>query len=152
MDVPVEDKKKQSQEIESSEIFRETPVDFPSENFFVTEHLQRMPNIFSRGLVYIVVLVLLTAFVYSVLARIDIVAESKSVARPTTHKIRILSGRNGYIEKIFISEGQAVEENMPLFLIRSKEAITYLSKVEELHHSIPLKSPLSRSSKPMFGT
>jgi multidrug efflux pump subunit AcrA (membrane-fusion protein) len=80
-----------------------------------------------------------TAVGYSVLAKIDIVSECRAVARPTSHIIRVLSDRNGYMEAIFIEEGQKVQRNAPLFLIRSKEALTYRSKVEELRHSIPLK-------------
>ncbi|MFX0200573.1 MAG: hypothetical protein ACFFCW_31015 [Candidatus Hodarchaeota archaeon] len=133
------DKEKNNQEIEQSEILQVTPTGSPSENFLVTEHLQRMPNIFSRGLVYLIVLALVTALIYSLVSKIDMVVECTSVARPLSHKIKILSDRNGYIEKIFISEGQVIEKNAPLFLLRSKESLTYRAKVEELRHSIPLK-------------
>jgi len=134
------EKEKKSQEAEGSEILQVTPVDSPSENFLVTEHLQRIPNLFSRGLVYIIILVLFSALVYSLLAKIDIVAECNAVARPTSHMLKILSDRSGYIEKVFVAEGQIVEKDAPLFLIRSKETITCLSKVEELRPAIPLKA------------
>jgi multidrug efflux pump subunit AcrA (membrane-fusion protein) len=51
----------------------------------------------------------------------------------------VLSDRGGYIEKVSVSEGQVVEKDDPLFHIRSKEVPTYLSKIENLRHSIPLK-------------
>ncbi len=115
------------------------PVESPSENFLVTEHLQRMPGIFSRGLIYLIVMILIAALVYSLVCRIDIVVESNSVARPASHIIKILSGRDGYIEEIFVSDGEKVEENAPLLRIRSKEALTYRARVVELRSSIPLK-------------
>jgi len=124
---------------EQPEMFEVTPVDSPSESFLVTEHLQRMPSIFSRGLIYLIVLILTTAFIYSVFGELDLVVESRAVARPASHKIRLLSDRSGYLEKIFISEGQSVRKNDPLFLIRSKEAIAYRSKVKELREALPLQ-------------
>ncbi len=135
----MEEKKKNGQEIESPEMIQVSPVESPSENFLVTEHLQRMPSLFSRGLLYLMILIIIVAFVYIVVSKIDIVVESRSVVRPLSHKINILSDRDGYIEKIFISEGQEVDKGSSLFLIRSKEALTYRSKVDELRTSIPLK-------------
>jgi multidrug efflux pump subunit AcrA (membrane-fusion protein) len=129
----------QNKKVEDSEKIQVIPSESPLENYFVAEHLQRMPNLFARGLIYLVILVILSAFVYSLVAKIDMVAECQAVTRPQSHKIRILSDRSGYIEKIFISEGDVVTKNTPIFLIRSREAITHLSKVEELHRSIPLQ-------------
>jgi len=133
------DKKPDDRKVESPEIFQISPVESPSENFLVTEHLQRMPSLFSRGLLYLIILILLVALVYILVCKIDIVVESRSAVQPTTHKIKILSDRDGYIEKIFISEGQIVEKDALLFQIRSKEALTHRTKVDELSGSIPLK-------------
>jgi HlyD family secretion protein len=133
------DKKIEDKETTPSETFQVSPVESPSENFLVTEHLQRMPSLFSRGLLYLVTLILLVTLVYILVSKIDIVVESRSIVQPTSHKIKILSDRDGYIEKIFISEGQVVEKDAPLFLIRSKEALTHRTKVDELSGSIPLK-------------
>lgn len=124
---------------EQPEMFEVTPVDSPSENFMVTEHLQRLPTIFSRGLIYLIVLILAAALIYSNFAKLDIVIECRAVVRPASHKIRILSDRSGYIEQVFISEGQTVRKADPLFLIRSKEALTYHSKAKDLREAIPLK-------------
>jgi hemolysin D len=135
----MEDKKRNDQEIESPEMTQISPVEFPSENFLVTEHLQKMPSLFSRGLLYLIILIFAVALVYILVSKIDIVVESRSVVQPTSHKIKVLSDRDGYIEKIYISEGELVEKEAPLFLIRSKEALTYLTKVDEMRSSIPLK-------------
>jgi len=116
-----------------------SPMDSPSENYIVADSLQRMPGIFSRGLVYIILLAVGSAVAYSLLARIDIVVSSPAVARPAAHKIRVLSDRTGYVEKIFVAEGNTVEKGAPLFLVRSKETLTYRAKVEELRCAIPLK-------------
>lgn len=126
-------------EIASSDAIQVSPVDSPSENFIVTEHLQKMPNLFSRGLLYLTILIIMVTLVYMLVGRIDIVVESKSVVQPSTHMVKILSDRDGYIEKIFVSEGQRIEPNGPLFVIRSKEALTHRTKVNELQRSIPLK-------------
>ncbi|MBW2060996.1 MAG: HlyD family efflux transporter periplasmic adaptor subunit [Deltaproteobacteria bacterium] len=135
----MEEKDTEKQEQEQPEIFEVTPAESPSENYLVIENLQRMPSLFSRGLLYLVLLALLTALIYSLVSKIDLVIECMSVARPTSHKIRLLSDRNGYIEKVFVQEGQTVEKNAPLFLIRSKEALTYRSRIEELREAIPFK-------------
>jgi len=135
----MEEKKKNGQEIEFPEMIQVSPVESPSGNFLVTEHLQKMPSLFSRGLLYLVILIFVVALVYILVSKIDIVVESRSVVQPTSHKIKVLSDRDGYIEKIYISEGEVVEKDAPLFLIRSKEALTHLTKVDEMRSSIPLK-------------
>jgi len=135
----MEDRDTNTRSEEQSGMFEVTPTDSPSENFLVTEHLQRIPNIFSRGLIYLILLILTTILIYSIFGKLDTVVECRAVARPASHKIRILSDRSGYIEQIFISEGQTVRKNDPLFLIRSKEALTYHSKVKDLREAIPLK-------------
>lgn len=119
--------------------FQANPSGSPSGNYLVDEHLERMPSIVARGVLYILVLVLLVSLAYSLLSKIDIVVEARSIVEPVSHKFRVFSDRDGYIERIFISEGQDVEENAPLFLIRSKEALAYRSKADELEISIPLK-------------
>lgn len=111
----------------------------PSENYLVAEQLQRMPSVFSRGVLYLVLLLVATAAVYISVSRIDIVVESRAVVLPTSHKVKVLSDRDGYVEEIFVSEGQSVERGSPLFLVRSKEAMTHRGKVEELRAAIPLK-------------
>ncbi len=123
----------------SSQISRMNPVGSPLESYVVSEYIRRMPNIISRGLIYIIVTVVLSAVVYSFVGKMDVVVEGKAVARPISHKIRILSDRSGFLERIFIEEGQAIDKKAALFLIRSKEGLTYKTKVEELRRSIPLK-------------
>jgi multidrug efflux pump subunit AcrA (membrane-fusion protein) len=135
----MKDKEKDSQIIEQPDVFQITPIESPSKNYLVIDNLQRMPNIFSRGVLYLIVLALGSVLIYSLLGEIDIVSECRAVARSTPHQIGVLSDRGGYIEKVSVSEGQVVEKDDPLFHIRSKEVPTYLSKIENLRHSIPLK-------------
>ena len=141
------DNNKSNQETEQIEILQVVPVESHSENFNVTEHIQRMPKIFSRGLLYLIVIILVVAVIYSLVSKIDIVVKCNAVAIPASHKTKILSGRNGYIDEIYISEGQLIEKNAPLFLISSKETLTYRSKVSELLNSIPLKEDYSLGSE-----
>ncbi len=143
----MEDREKDSQPIEEPDVFQVTPVESPSENYMVIENLQRMPNIFSRGLIYLVVLALLSGLIYSLVSEIDLVVECRAVARPDSQQIRVISDRNGYIERIFISEGQAVEKNTPLFSIRSKDSLAYLSESEERRHSVPINEAFSSGEK-----
>ncbi|MEW6378741.1 MAG: HlyD family efflux transporter periplasmic adaptor subunit [bacterium] len=137
---------RKDREIDQPDMLKITPADSPSENYLVTEHLQRMPNLFARGLIYIMVLMLAVALVYSLLSKIDIVVEGLSLARPDSPAIRVLSDRNGYLEKIAISEGQRIEKGAPLFFILSKEAISYRSRIDELHAAIPLKEEYYHNS------
>jgi multidrug efflux pump subunit AcrA (membrane-fusion protein) len=143
----MEDREKDSQPIEEPDVFQVTPVESPSENYMVIENLQRMPNIFSRGLIYLVVLILLSGLTYSLLAEIDVVVECRAVAIPDSQQIRVISDRSGTIERIFITEGQAVEKNTPLFSIHSKEPIAYLSEYEERRHSVPVNEAFSSGEK-----
>ena len=135
----MEDKEKDNQEIEHSEVFQVTPIESPSKNYLVIDNLQRMPNIFSRGLLYLIVLALFSVLIYSLLGEIDIVTECRAVAKPIAYQIGVISDRNGYIAKVSVSEGQVVEKDAPIFHIRSKEIPTYRSKVESLRYAIPLK-------------
>jgi multidrug resistance efflux pump len=106
----------------SSEIIEVIPSESPSENVLVAEHLQRMPNIFSRGLIYLIVLVLLVALTYSLLGKMDVVAECQGMAKPLSGKINILADRTGYLEQVYIKVGQEVGKDAPLFLIRATES------------------------------
>ncbi len=115
------------------------PVDSPSENYLVEEHLRRMPPLFARGLVYVMTLLVITAVTYACLAKVDITVKCQAVARPKSHKIRVLSDRDGYIGGVLVAEGQAIEARAPLFIIRSKETVNYQAKVEDLRQRIPLE-------------
>jgi len=126
------------QDYSKENMVRIAPEQPLSENYLVVEHLQRMPNIFARGLFYLILLLVIVSVAYICLANIDIVIKCQAVARPASHKIRILSDRNGYITQVFITEGQTVKKDMPLFLVRSKETVNYAAKVEELRKIIPL--------------
>ncbi|MHB9029035.1 MAG: biotin/lipoyl-containing protein, partial [Candidatus Latescibacterota bacterium] len=119
----------------------ETPAalfDSPSENALVEERLRCMPNPIARGLVYLVVLLAATFLLYSLITRIDMIAECRSVVRPSTNIMRIQADRSGYIEQIFITEGETVEPGDPLFRIRSRETVGYVSKTEDLRERLPL--------------
>lgn len=107
-----------------------TPVESPSENYLVIENLREMPSVFSRGLLYLVVLAVLSGLLYSILGRIDIVTECRAVARPDTPQIKILSDQSGFIEKVLVEEGQVVERDAPLFHIR-------LDSAPSLHDVLP---------------
>ncbi len=124
---------------EAIEVIRPSSVGAPSENYLVVESLQRMPSLFARGVLYLVLLLVVAAAVFVSVGKIDVVVESMAVVLPTSHKIRVLSDRDGYVEEVFVSEGQSVEKGSPLFLIRSKEALAHRGKVEELKSAIPLK-------------
>ena len=110
-----------------------------SENALVTESLQRMPSIMARGLLYVCLLTVVAAALFSVFSQIDIVVECRAVAWPEALKVKVLSDRSGMIERVFASEGAAVEKGTPLFLIRSREAVSRRAKVDELNRLIPLK-------------
>ena len=125
----MEDEKNQTYERKDYEVI---PEEFPSKNTQVVEHLQRMPNIYSRGLIYIIVLLLFSGLLYSLLGEIDVVAECQAVVRPITHMIRIMSDRSGYLEQIYITEGQEVRKDMPLFLIRSRESLQHDAEVSRI--------------------
>ncbi|MBN1625972.1 MAG: HlyD family efflux transporter periplasmic adaptor subunit [Deltaproteobacteria bacterium] len=137
--------KNTDQKIEHGDVIEITPVDSPSENFLVAEKLRQMPNIFARGLIYIIVLLILVSLAYSLFSKIDVVTESRSVAIPKTHIININSSLSGYVQEIYIAKGQLVEKNDPLFVvlpplfINSRESISYQSKIAELSKAIPLQ-------------
>jgi biotin carboxyl carrier protein len=112
------DKKHDTREIEHTDVEPVTPVDSPSKNYLVIEALQRMPPLFSRGLLYLVIGALLSALLYSLFSEIDMVTECRAVAIPATHQLSIPTEESGYVERVFVFEGQLVEKNAPLFSIR----------------------------------
>jgi hemolysin D len=73
-----------------------------------------------------------TGLLYSLLGKIDVVAECQAIVRPMTHKIRIISDRSGYLEQIYITEGQEVKQDAPLFLIRSRELLQHDAEVRRI--------------------
>jgi len=148
MNKPEELDKQDTNHIEVIEIPEE---ESDSANFLVTEQLQKMPGIFSHGLFFLILIMLCAALLYSVFGKIDIVIESMSVTRPESHKIRILSDRNGYIEKIYISEGEVVEKNSPLFLIRSKEIPRCKTKVKGIKRGGQLNKEKDTSLQSLRG-
>ncbi len=115
-------KEKNDRQPGSSEIIEVIPSDSPSENILVAEHLQRMPNIFSRGLIYLIVLVLVVGLSYSFLGKMDVVAECRGVAKPLSDKINILADRTGYLEQVYVKAGEEVGKDAPLFLIQARES------------------------------
>lgn len=116
--------------------------DMPSRNYLVHEHLRRMPTVISRGLLYLIVAIIAIAVIYGYLAEVDIVVESQAVARSTSPQLNVKSDRSGYVDKVFVEEGDLVKEGDPLFLIRSKKTIDYRSQIETLKEKIPLKRNL----------
>ncbi len=129
-----------SYEHEEGEVIAVVPLQSPSENFLVLEHLRKMPSIFARGLLYVILLIISASLAFSLLCRIDIVVECPSVARPTSHKTKIHSDRDGYVEGIFIKEGEPVNASDPLYVIKSGEVTSLHSKIDGLTQSIPLKT------------
>ena len=116
-----------------------------SENALVTENLRQMPRIMARGLLYVCMLTVFAAAAYCVFSKIDIVVTCRAVAWPEAHKVKVLSDRSGMIDRVYVAEGGEVEKGAPLFLIRSKEAVSQRSKVEELNRTIPLKEEFYRT-------
>ena len=112
------DKKPDTMEIEHTEVEPVTPVDSPSKNYLVIEALQSMPPLFSRGLLYLVVAALVSGLLYSLFSEIDMVTTCRAVAIPATHQLSIPTEESGYVERVFVFEGQLVEKNAPLFSIR----------------------------------
>lgn len=88
------------------------PIASPSENYVVTEQLQQMPNVFARGLLYIVGLLLVVALVYSLVGTLDVVIECRALVRPVSDELKILSD----------------------------EELSYASRIDELEFTIPLQA------------
>jgi hypothetical protein len=82
---------KEDQRNEYSEIHELRTNQSPYENYLTIEHLQKMPNIFSRGLLYLIGLIVLIGLGYSLISKVDIVVKGKSIVRPMSPKINILS-------------------------------------------------------------
>jgi len=115
------------------------PHNTAGESFAVDEYLQRAPGIISRGLVYIIVLLVAAALVYSYSSIIDIIVEAPSVVMPQSDKIKVVADRSGYIERIFIAQGEKLKEGAPLFLIKTKENLSYETRMKSLKKSLPLE-------------
>ncbi|MCE5242663.1 MAG: hypothetical protein LLF99_05660, partial [Desulfobacteraceae bacterium] len=81
-----------------------------SENALVNESLRQMPRIMARGLLYVCLLTVVGAAVYSVFGRIDVVVTCRAVAWPEAHKVKVHSDRSGMIDRVYIAEGAQVEK------------------------------------------
>jgi multidrug resistance efflux pump len=128
----MEKKDNVNNDLDQSVIVEVKPVDSPSENSLVTEHLRKMPSLFSRGLIYIIVLFLIVALVYSLVGKMDVVAECQAVAIPQSDLMRVQADRTGYIEQIYIAEGEEIEKDAPLFLIRTRDSVERQLEVNRL--------------------
>ena len=58
-----------------------TPSGMPSENYLVAEHMQKMPSLVARGVLYLVVLSILVGLAYSIIGTMDIVIQCPAVAK-----------------------------------------------------------------------
>ena len=125
-----DDKHHGNQLTEQSEVFQEKPVESPSENYLVVETLQRMPSLLSRGLLYLIILLLVCGLIYSLVGTIDVVSECRAVVTPTTNQLSIQARRSGYIQKVFVSEGQMVAQDAPLFSISLPEPTMNRAEIE----------------------
>lgn len=123
---------------ENQSIYSAT-ADSSSDNDLVTEYLHAMPSLMARGVFYALLLIFIAALVFAYIVKVDIVVKGQAVARPLAGIHKILADRDGYIAKVFIAEGQVVEKNTPLFLLRSQASISSSVKVDELQKIIPLK-------------
>jgi hemolysin D len=126
------DKSEVLREDKPSEVFEVVPLESPSENSLVSEHLQKMPSLFSRGLLYVIVILLAVSLIYCLVGKMEIVVECPAVARPVSHEIRVLSDRTGYLENVFVVEGQEVAKDTPLFHIRTRERLKQRAEVARI--------------------
>jgi multidrug efflux pump subunit AcrA (membrane-fusion protein) len=125
------DKDVRDEEMVSDNDLQPDPMEADSENYLVVEHLKRMPSIFSRGLIYLLVILLVIGAVCVIFVKVDIVVECMSVARPVTEEIRVLSKTKGHVEKVFVSEGQNVEKGSLLFLIRPTAELRFQAESDD---------------------
>jgi len=107
--------------VEQGETIQTRLADSPSENYLVAEHLRRMPNVMSRGILYISLLTLLGGWIYAAASKVDVVVECLAVARPASPELRVLSPIEGRVERVLVGDGQSVEKDTPLFLIAAGE-------------------------------
>ena len=105
-----------------SDVF--TPEEAPVTNDLVAEHLRSMPSIYSRGLIYLTVSALLCGFLYSLLGQVDLVTECRGVATPGVHEIQVFSDRAGFVEELYVQEGQLLEAGAPILKIRTTTRIS----------------------------
>ncbi len=101
-------------------------ADSPSQNYLVVEQLRGVPNVVSRGVLYIIVLTLLGTWIYTVASKVDVVVECLAVARADSAELRVLSPLEGRVERVLVGEGQPVEKDAPLFLIAAGEGQTWI--------------------------
>lgn len=136
--------RRSSEEEKREEPVTETvsPVESPSQNYLVSEQLRTYPSLVSRGILYLIVVILVTAFLFGYFGTIDVVVKGRAVAKTSTPSRRIKSDLTGYVERVYVEEGKQVEEGDRLFAIRSRTSLSHMEKISTLSKEIPYQKQL----------
>lgn len=114
-----------------------------------TEVYESRPNRFLVYTIYVIFALLITAFVWMSVAKMDVVVKSNGMFRGDENVCEIGSGVTGYIEECFVENGQSVKEGDVLFSIKNEslnESIKmYEQKKEEVQKRIEILEAYQKS-------
>lgn len=127
----------------------------------MAESLESLPPIVGRGLLYLLVLILVTGISYAGFCKIDIIRETRSTVVPEGKSKSIQSEVDGVITQIRVREGEEVDEGQVLAVMESPEVGQLLADLKTAEESleaaqhefekvIPLKVSLIESQKKLL--
>src|SRR5437867_3418991 len=118
----------------------------------VADVIARMPGWASRGLIYIIIGFVVTAFFWAALSKIDVVAESRGSLIPEGYVKPVQAAGTGVVQNVFVREGELVESGQPLILLDAVEMRTRLNKLREELSSSQAQLRQFMANKPVTDT
>ena len=118
----------------------------------VADVIARMPWWASRGLIYIIIGFVVTAFFWAALSKIDVVAESRGALVPEGYVKPVQTASAGVVQNVFVREGELVEAGQPLILLDAIEMRTRLNKLREELSSSQAQLRQFMANKPVTDT
>ena len=97
----------------------------------VSDVLAEMPWWAVRGLLYVIVGFLATAFLWAWFSRIDVVVVARGALTPEGYTRPVQAVGGGVVQYVFVREGDKVEREQPLLQLDASELHTRVSKLRE---------------------
>lgn len=97
----------------------------------VSEVIAELPWWAARGLLYLIVLFVITALMWAGLSMVDVPVEARGALVPEGHVRPVQSAGAGVVQFVFVREGDRVERGQPLVQLDAAEGRARLNKLRE---------------------
>jgi len=97
----------------------------------VSDVIARMPWWATRGLLYIIVVFIVVAFLWAGLSMVDVVTESRGVLVPEGYVKPVQAAAGGVVQNVFVREGETVQRGQAIVQMDAREMRSRLGKLRE---------------------